>query len=195
MKINSADLQQVLKPSTKRVVWTFAIAVTLLVIVNINLVLLQITSGTLLAQSAVQDSIATQLQDWTSAPLLNTATLVVFWVSIGLIAYSVIYAVYSLATEAQNEVVVEEEYVNRGKKEKRLQGPAVQLGIIAAMIILGIFSLRFFIPIWNGWFEAFVIGIRITPITSVGYLFASLLGLAINIYAFEVLINWALKLE
>lgn len=195
MKINSADLQQILKPSIKRVVWTFAIAVALLVIVNINLVVLQITSGTLLAQSAVQDSIATQLQDWTSAPLLNTATLVVFWVSIGLIAYSVIYAVYSLATEAQNEVVVEEEYVNRGKKEKRLQGPAVQLGIIAAMIILGILSLRFFIPIWNGWFEAFVIGIRITPITSVGYLFASLLGLAINIYAFEVLINWALKLE
>jgi hypothetical protein len=195
MNINSADVQAVLKPSVKRVVWTFVIAVILLIIININLIILQATSGTLLAQSAVQDSIAQQLQNWTSAPLLNTATLVVFWVCVGLIAYSVIYAIYSVATEAQNEVVVEEEYVNRGKAEKRLKGPAFQLGLVAALIVLGIISLRFLIPIWNGWFEAFVVGIRTTPLTSIGYLVASLLGLAVNIYMFEVLINWTLYLE
>jgi hypothetical protein len=195
MKLNSADVQAILKPSGRRVAWTFAIAVILLIIININLIILQATSGTLLAQSAVQDSIAEQLQSWTSAPLLNTATLVVFWVCVGLIAYSIIYAIYSIATEAQNEVVVEEEYVNRGKPEKRLKKPAYQLGLIAAMIVLGIISLRFFIPLWNGWFESFVVGIRTMPLLSIGYLLASLVGLAANIYLFEVFINWTLYLE
>lgn len=193
--MNTADFQAILRPSKKRIAWTFAIAVGLLIVVNINLIILQATSGTLLAQSAVQDSIAIQLQNWTSFPLLNTATLVVFWISIGLIAYSVIYAIYSVATEAQNEVVVEEEYVNRGQKQNRLKGPAFQLGIVAAMIALGLISLRFLFPYWNGWFENFLVGIRSTPLTSIGWLLASLLGLAINIYAFEVLINWALYLE
>lgn len=195
MTINAADVQAILRPSKKRIAWTFVIAVGLLIVVNINLVILQATSGTLLAQSAVQDSIAMQLQSWTSSSILNTATLVVFWISIGLIAYSIIYAIYSVATEAQNEVVVEEEYINRGKKQNRLKGPAFQLGIIAAMIILGLISLRFLFPYWNGWFENFLVGIRTAPLTSMGWLFASLLGLAINIYGFEILINWALYLE
>jgi hypothetical protein len=195
MNINKADLIAILRPSVRRVSWTFAIAVGLLVVININLILLQATSGTLLGQSAVQDSIAMQLQSYTSSPILNMVTLVIFWISIGLIAYSIIYAIYSVATEAQNEVVVEEEYVNRGKKQKRLQGPAFQLGIVAAMIALGLISLRFLVPLWNSWFETFIIGIRTMPLISIGWLLASLLGLAINIYLFEILINWALYLE
>jgi len=184
-----------MRPSIRRVAWTFAIAVGLLIVININLIILQLTSGTLLAQSAVQDSFAMQIQAWTSAPLLNTVTLVIFWISVGLIAYSIIFAFYSVATEAQNEVVVEKEYVNRGKSKKRFQRSAYQLGIIAAMIALGLISLRFSFPLWNGWFESFVVGVRSTPITSIGWLLASLMGLALNIYGFEILINWALFLE
>lgn len=195
MSISSADVQAVLKPSIKRIAWTFGIAVGLLVIININLILLQATSNTLLAQSDVQDSIISQLQAWTSSPLLNIAILVIFWVCVGLIAYSVIFAIYSLATEAQNEVVVEEEYVNRGESKKRLKGSAYALGIIAAMIVLGLISLRILVPLWNSWFENFILGIRSTPITAILYLFASLLGLAINVYLFEILINWSLYLE
>ncbi len=195
MSINTTDVLAVLKPSVKRIAWTFGIAVGLLVVININLILLQATSNTILAQSDVQDSIISQLQDWTSSPILNLAILVIFWVCVGLIAYSVIYAIYSLATEAQNEVVVEEEYVNRGETKKRLKGSAYALGIIAAMIILGLISLRILVPLWNSWFENFILGLRSTPITAILYLFASLLGLAINVYAFEVLINWSLYLE
>ncbi len=195
MSINTADVQAVLKPSIKRIAWTFGIAVSLLVIININLIVLQATSNTILAQSDVQESIITQLQTWTSSPILNLAILVIFWVCIGLIAYSVIYAIYSLATEAQNEVVVEEEYVNRGETKKRLKGSAYALGIIAGMIILGLISLRILVPLWNSWFENFILGIRSTPITAILYLFASLLGLAINVYLFEILINWSLYLE
>ncbi len=195
MSINSADVQAVLKPSSKRIAWTFGIALALLVIININLIILQATSNTILAQSDVQDSIISQLQSWTSSPILNLAILVIFWVCVGLIAYSVIYAIYSLATEAQNEVVVEEEYVNRGETKKRLKGSAYALGIIAAMIILGLISLRVLVPLWNSWFENFIIGIRSTPIMAILYLFASLLGLAINVYLFEILINWSLYLE
>ncbi len=195
MSINTADVQAVLKPSFKRIAWTFGIAVGLLVIININLILLQATSNTILAQSDVQDSIISQLQAWTSSPILNLAILVIFWVCVGLIAYSVIYAIYSLATEAQNEVVVEEEYVNRGETKKRLKGSAYALGLIAAMIILGLISLRILVPLWNSWFENFILGIRSTPITAILYLFASLLGLAINVYLFEILINWSLYLE
>ncbi len=195
MSIDTTDVLAVLKPSVKRIAWTFGIAVGLLVVININLILLQATSNTILAQSDVQDSIISQLQDWTSSPILNLAILVIFWVCVGLIAYSVIYAIYSLATEAQNEVVVEEEYVNRGETKKRLKGSAYALGIIAAMIILGLISLRILVPLWNSWFENFILGLRSTPITAILYLFASLLGLAINVYAFEVLINWSLFLE
>ncbi len=195
MSINSTDIKTILNPSIKRVAWTFGIAVGLLIVININLILLQVTSNTLLAKSDVQDSIISQLQNWTSSPVLNIAILVIFWVCIGLIAYSVIYAIYSLATEAQNEVVVEEEYVNRGESKKRLKGSAYALGIIAAMIVLGIISLRFLVPLWNDWFANFILSIRSAPLSAIMYLLGSLIGLAINIYLFEVLINWSLYLE
>jgi len=195
MSINTADVQAVLKPSIKRIAWTFGIAVVLLIILNINLIILQSTSNTILAQSDVQDSIISQLQAWTSSPILNLAILVIFWVCVGLIAYSIIYAIYSLATEAQNEVVVEEEYVNRGETKKRLKGSAYALGIIGGIIILGLLSLRILVPLWNSWFENFILGIRSTPITAILYLLASLIGLGINVYIFEILINWSLYLE
>ncbi|MFO0862212.1 MAG: hypothetical protein U0516_00600 [Candidatus Saccharibacteria bacterium] len=195
MSINTADVQAVLKPSIKRIAWTFGIAVVLLIILNINLIILQSTSNTILAQSDVQDSIISQLQAWTSSPILNLAILVIFWVCVGLIAYSIIYAIYSLATEAQNEVVVEEEYVNRGETKKRLKGSAYALGIIGGIIILGLLSLRILVPLWNSWFENFILGIRSTPITAILYLLASLIGLGINVYLFEILINWSLYLE
>ncbi len=195
MSINTADVQAVLKPSIKRIAWTFGIAVALLIILNINLIILQSTSNTILAQSDVQDSIISQLQAWTSSPILNLAILIIFWVCVGLIAYSVIYAIYSLATEAQNEVVVEEEYVNRGETKKRLKGSAYALGIIGGIIILGLLSLRILVPLWNSWFENFILGIRSTPITAILYLLASLIGLGINVYLFEILINWSLYLE
>lgn len=195
MSINTADVQAVLKPSIKRIAWTFGIAVVLLIILNINLIILQSTSNTILAQSDVQDSIISQLQAWTSSPILNLAILVIFWVCVGLIAYSIIYAIYGLATEAQNEVVVEEEYVNRGETKKRLKGSAYALGIIGGIIILGLLSLRILVPLWNSWFENFILGIRSTPITAILYLLASLIGLGINVYLFEILINWSLYLE
>lgn len=195
MSINTADVQAVLKPSIKRIAWTFGIAVALLIILNINLIILQSTSNTILAQSDVQDSIISQLQAWTSSPILNLAILIIFWVCVGLIAYSIIYAIYSLATEAQNEVVVEEEYVNRGETKKRLKGSAYALGIIGGIIILGLLSLRILVPLWNSWFENFILGIRSTPITAILYLLASLIGLGINVYLFEILINWSLYLE
>lgn len=196
MQLSHEEIKRIFLLSRKEGIWIAALAVGLLVVVNFNLILNTITQNTLLASSDVQESFATQIQAWLdSAPILNTITLVTFWVCVGLIAYSVIYAIYSLANEAKNEVVVEEEYVNTGDVKSRLHGPAVQIGIVAAILALGIISLGFIFPLYNSWFTNGVLTLRITPLTAILAIIGALVAIAINIYLFKVLIIWALILE
>ncbi|MBI2798485.1 hypothetical protein HYX70_04300 [Candidatus Saccharibacteria bacterium] len=164
-------------------------------LINFNLILLKATQGTVLADTAVQDSFAEQISKFTNSAYINLGTLIVFWAGVGLIAYSVIYSLYSVYNEARNEVVVEKEYVNRGEAKKRLKAPMVQAGLLAAIVVLGMLTLKFFYPIWLSLFATFVLTITSNPFMGMLSLVGAVFGSIINIYLFKILISWIVVLE
>lgn len=195
MQLSKEELKKVFGLSWKTALQILGISLVILIIVNYSLIINQFTKGSILSQSDVQDSFANQLSTWFSSPILNLLVLVIFWVGVGIIAYSVIYSIYSLANEARNEVEVESEYVNTGNVKKRLRVPIIQLGIIAAMLVLAVISLRFLFPIWNNWFTNAVLAFPSNIIQIILYFLLSLLGLSFNIYLFKTLITFILVLE
>ena len=195
MQLSRDDLKKIFG-LTHGQIWLISIIdLAIFLIVHFNLILLKATQGTVLANSDVQESFAEQIGRFTNSPYLNLATLIIFWAGVGLIAYTIIYSIYSVYNEARNEVVVEKEYVNRGDTKKRLRGPIIQAGLLAGIIVLGMLTLKFFYPLWLSLFATFVLTINTSPVGAIAELVGALLGAFVNIYLFKVLISWILVLE
>lgn len=171
------------------------LAVGIPILLNFNLILLRVTNGTVLAEPDVQASFAEQIQQFGKAQYLNLATLVLFWTGVGIIAYVVIYSIYSFYSEAKSEMVVEQEYVNRGTKQERLRPVLMQVGLIAAVIVLGIISLNITYPYWLEGFGKFVLNISTQPLSAILSLLVALVGSFVNLYLFKVCIDWIWVLE
>lgn len=196
MHLTREDYKKLLIP-TKREVFTILLLVVITFLVfEINLIVLKLTQNTIFAQSDVQESFINQIRAFfENNKIANILTLVAFWGSLGLIVYSVVWSIYSLVSEAKNEIEVDNDYINQLSKKEKNDRRVMQLGIVAGVVVLGIFSLWLSAPLAiNMWST----GISQIPEFILSGSLQVLLGLiliSINFYCFKILIDWLLILE
>lgn len=195
MKLKPEQVKQALKINARQGITMACFGLLLLFVVNISVVTLHFTQGTLLAREEVQSSFAEQIQTWLSLPILNTVTLVIFWIAVGLLAYSILYWVYNIFSEARNEVIVERDYVSHQSKEEKKKWPIIELGLFAALVVLALLTLGLLFPIWNSWFISFIFSIPNDLLIGSLYLLGAVLGMFITIYAFKFVVSLMLILE
>lgn len=195
MQLTKEKIAQVLPLSVSQAVMIVVSGLLLLTVVNFSVITLHFTQGTILSNSDVQASFAQQIKDWFASPVYNTITLVVFWLAVGLVAYSVLYWLYNIYSEVKNEVIVEKEYVSNKPNAERKRWPIIEIGLFAALVVLAILTLAILFPVWNSWFINFVFAIPGDLWGAVVYLIGSAAGITINIYLFKVVISLMLVLE
>ncbi len=195
MKLSKEDLRRIFVPTKKQIFLILAATFIIFAVFEANLIFLKITQSTIFSNTALQDNFAQQFQMFSDNQIVKIASLVVFWGGVGLVAYSIIFSVYSLVTEARNETVVGEEYTNKANRKSRLQADLIQAGLLAGIVALGLLSLNVTFPLWIGLMTQGIIGL---PADWAGALFqipAAAIGVVINLYLFKVLISWILVLE
>ena len=116
--------------------------------------------------------------------------MVVFWSGVGLVAYSIIWSVYSFFTEAKNETEVAGGYVNQESKHEKLQRTLMQAGILAGIIALGLLSLNVTIPFFIGLWTNGILIIPAEIINGILQILAGFIGMIVNFYLFKMLIDW-----
>lgn len=196
MHLDKDQAAQVFGLDFKQIVRILSSGLLLLAIINIRVIIQSITSETILSKSDVQASFADQVKGWLSLPFLNFATLVIFWIAVGLVAYSVLYWLYSIYYEARNEVTVEKEYVSPKSDKKELKKwSLVEFGLFAALVVFSILTVLYLFPIINNWFVEFIVYIKADWISGLINLILATLGIFVIIYIYKVLISWMLIIE
>jgi len=196
MHLDKDQASQVFGLDFKQIVRILSSGFLLLAIINIRVIIQSITSDTILSKPDVQESFADQIKGWLSLPFLNFATLVIFWIAVGLVAYSVLYWLYSIYYEARNEVTVEKEYVSPKSEKKELKKwPLVEFGLFAALVAFSILTVLYIFPIINNWFVEFIIYIKTDWVSGLLNLVLATIGTFVIIYIYKVLISWMLIIE
>ncbi len=195
MNITKAQIKQALGLGPKEVLVMLLFGLGLLVVINFSLISLHFTRDTILSESDAQASFSSQLQSWFSAPILNTITLIVFWVAIGLLAYAVLYWAYNIFTEARNEVVVEQEYTNRLSNKNGKAWPAIEIGLLAGLVVLAILTLAVFFPLFNSMFITAIFAVPGNLAVAGLNLLGAVLGMFVTLYAFKAIVSLMLILE
>ena len=196
MHLTKQDYLKVLLP-TKREMWIVIILVGVVFLVyEANLIYLKITHNTIFSSPELAQSFSNQIDAFLGDNLVaNKATLVIFWAGVGLVAYSIIWSIYSFISEGKSEVVVATGYVNQASRGERIFRRLMQTAALAGIIILGLVSINFTVPyLVNLWTD----GIIFIPKESVyGLLLivGGFIGLCANFYLFKVFIDWIVVLE
>ena len=191
MKLTKEDYLKVLLPNKKEILILLALVAVVFLTFEFNLIYLKATQNSIFSDTALQQNFRDQIDSFFAEnKVANTISLVVFWSGVGLVAYSIIWSVYSFFTEAKNETEVAGEYINQETKHEKLQRTLMQAGILAGIIALGLLSLNvtmpFFIGLWTN-------GILIIPaeiINGILQILAGFIGMIVNFYLFKMLIDW-----
>ena len=196
MHIDKDQASQVFGLNLKQIVRILAFGLLLLSIVNIRVIIQAITAETILSRSDVQASLSDQIKTWLSLPFLNFTTLVIFWIAVGLVAYSILYWLYSIYYEARNEATVQNDYVMPKDNKKELKRwPFVEFGLFAGLVIFSIVTVMWLFPLVNDWFVDFIVNIKTDLVASLLSLLISIVGIFVIVYIYKVLISWMLILE
>jgi len=195
MNISKIQIKQALSLDFKQIVVMMLFGLSLLVVVNFSLITLHFSRDTIFSESDAQASFANQLQAWFSAPILNTITLIVFWVAVGLLAYAVLFWAYNIFTEARNEVVVEQEYTNRLSNKNGKAWPAIEIGLLAGLVVLAILTLAVLFPLCNSVFITAIFAVPSNLAAAGLNLLAAIVGMFVILYAFKATISLMLVLE
>lgn len=196
MHLDKEQASQVFGLNFKQIIRILSFGLLLLAIVNIRIIIQAITAETILSRSDVQASFTDQIKTWLSLPFLNFATLVIFWVAVGLVAYSILYWLYSIYYEARNEATVQKEYVSPKSTKKELkQWPFVEFGLFAALVVFSIITVMYLFPLVSEWFVNFIVNIETDIVSALLSLFLSIIGVFVIVYIYKVLISWMLILE
>jgi hypothetical protein len=156
-----------------------------------NLIYLKATQNSIFSDTALQQNFRDQIDSFFAEnKVANTISLVVFWSGVGLVAYSIIWSVYSFFTEAKNETEVAGEYINQETKHEKLQRTLIQAGILAGIIALGLLSLNVTIPFFIGLWTNGILIIPTEIINGILQILAGFIGMIVNFYLFKMLIDW-----
>lgn len=196
MRLTKQDYLRILLP-TKREVWV----VLLLVLITFaayegNLIFLRITNNTMFADPALRESFNNQIDDYFATNFIaNRITLITFWAGVGLVAYSIIWSVYSFISEGKNEIVVAKEYVNQPSRHEKLQRALTQSGILAGIIALGLVSIGITMPYLIGLWTTGIMAFPENALYGIMQISFGFIGVCANLYLFKVLIDWIAALE
>ncbi len=194
--LTKQDYLRVLLP-TKREVWVvIALTIVVFLVFEGNLIFFLATNSFMLLDTELQESFSGQISAvFENNEIANKASLIVFWAGVGLVAYSIIWSLYSFISEGKEEIIVEAQYLNQASKKEQLQRALVQAGLLAGIIALGLASINVTVPyITNLWTDAIML-INEETISAILQIVAGFIGLAINFYLFKVLIDWIEILE
>jgi hypothetical protein len=191
MKLTKEDYLKVLLPNKKEILIMLALVAVVFLTFEFNLIYLKATQNSIFSDTALQQNFRDQIDSFFAEnKVANTISLVVFWSGVGLVAYSIIWSVYSFFTEAKNETEVAGEYINQENKHEKLQRTLMQAGILAGIIALGLLSLNVTIPFFIGLWTNGILIIPTEIINGIIQILAGFIGMIVNFYLFKMLIDW-----
>lgn len=191
MKLTKEDYLKVLLPNKKEILIMLALVAVVFLTFEFNLIYLKATQNSIFSDTALQQNFRDQIDSFFAEnKVANTISLVVFWSGVGLVAYSIIWSVYSFFTEAKNETEVAGEYINQETKHEKLQRTLIQAGILAGIIALGLLSLNVTIPFFIGLWTNGILIIPTEIINGIIQILAGFIGMIVNFYLFKMLIDW-----
>jgi hypothetical protein len=191
MKLTKEDYLKVLLPNKKEILIMLALVAVVFLTFEFNLIYLKATQNSIFSDTALQQNFRDQIDSFFAEnKVANTISLVVFWSGVGLVAYSIIWSVYSFFTEAKNETEVAGEYINQETKHEKLQRTLIQAGILAGIIALGLLSLNVTIPFFIGLWTNGILIIPTEIINGILQILAGFIGMIVNFYLFKMLIDW-----
>jgi hypothetical protein len=191
MKLTKEDYLKVLLPNKKEILIMLALVAVVFLTFEFNLIYLKATQNSIFSDTALQQNFRDQIDSFFAEnKVANTISLVVFWSGVGLVAYSIIWSVYSFFTEAKNETEVAGEYINQETKHEKLQRTLMQAGILAGIIALGLLSLNVTIPFFIGLWTNGILIIPTEIINGIIQILAGFIGMIVNFYLFKMLIDW-----
>ncbi|GDX62498.1 hypothetical protein LBMAG34_0320 [Candidatus Saccharibacteria bacterium] len=191
MKLTKEDYLKVLLPNKREILILLALVAVVFLTFEFNLIYLKATQNSIFADTALQQNFRDQIDSFFAEnKVANTISLVVFWSGVGLVAYSIIWSVYSFFTEAKNETEVAGGYVNQESKHEKLQRTLMQAGILAGIIALGLLSLNVTIPFFIGLWTNGILIIPAEIINGILQILAGFIGMIVNFYLFKMLIDW-----
>lgn len=191
MRLTKQDYLRIILPSKKEIFIILALVFVVFLTFEFNLIYLKITRNSIFSDTSLQQNFQSQIDAaFSENKVANTVSLVVFWSGVGLVAYSIIWSVYSFFSEAKNEAEVAGEYVNQEPKHEKLQRSLVQAGLLAGLIALCLLSLNVTIPfIVNQWTYA-IVSIPSSIVSPLLIVLGGILGLSVNFYLFKIIIDW-----
>ena len=191
MKLTREDYLRIVLPTKREILVILSLVFVVFLVFEVNLIFLKVTQNSIFSDTALQQNFRAQIDAFFAEnKVANTISLVVFWAGIGLVAYSVIWSIYSFVAEAKSETDVVSGYINQESKHDKLQRSLLQAGILAGLIALGLLSLNitipFFIGLWTTGILAFPKEILVGILEIVG----GFVGMTINFYIFKMLVDW-----
>lgn len=191
MKLTKEDYLRVLLPTKKEILIILALVFVVFLTFEFNLIYLKATQNSIFSDTALQQNFRDQIDSFFAEnKIANTISLVVFWSGVGLVAYSIIWSIYSFVSEAKNETEVAGGYVNQESKHEKLQRTLLQAGILAGIIALGLLSLNITIPfIISLWTNGILI-VNTEILNGILQIVGGFVGMLINFYLFKMLIDW-----
>jgi hypothetical protein len=191
MILTKKDYFRVLLPTKKEILIISSLIFVIFLTFEINLIFLKLTQNSIFSDSSLQQNFRGQIDSFFAEnKITNTISLIIFWSGVGLVAYSIIWSVYSFFNEAKSETEVAGDYVNQESKHDKLQRSLVQAGILAGLVALGILSLNLTMPIFIGLWTSGILAIPKDLIIGVLQIAAGLVGMAVSLYMFKILIDW-----
>jgi hypothetical protein len=106
-----------------------------------------------------------------------------------------LYWAYNIFTEARNEVVVEQEYTNRLSNKNGKAWPAIEVGLLAGLVVLAILTLAVFFPLFNSMFITAIFAVPGNLAAAGLNLLGAVLGMFVTLYAFKAVVSLMLILE
>lgn len=143
--------QQLILPKPVELLIYLACSVIILAGINIE-VIVNLVSGEMVFKNIASNDYFGIFSGLARFPAINTVVIVVFWGGVGLVAYTIVWALINALIEIRNDIVVETEYANKGPFWTRVKPPLLKAGLLITLLIwlalnryvVGIFLLRTF---------------------------------------------------
>lgn len=196
MLLKKAELTKIFSVSWLQVIVYFVISLAVFVFFSYNTIINQLFNQSVLSNQTAKNAVLEQVKGLGANKFVNILTIVLFWSAIGLVVYTIIWIAMIILTEARNEVVVETDYVNRGKLKDRVQGPVLQIVIFIILLLFAALSIAVLYPqVWISNFNQFLLAITSGFIPGLGALAIAFIGSMVNLYIGRVLVSTIFALE
>ena len=193
--INREKLQSNFIPSLSEIFFYLFISTITLILTNFSLIINALTKTIDVSTEALKAQLSSTLplkEIWLNFAadnkILDKLILIIFWAGIGLLVYLTTLAIKNIIIEAEDEMKIENTYVNKGNSGNRLKPILFQLGALAIIIAMMVLSFTKLYQIWVLEFAKFIL--FLPSLTSLEALLISVLGLTINIYLLVSLLKF-----